>query len=71
MRVKHRFVLMTMAVRAGRHHVMQMVVMPIIMTMGMLMHHDFMRVIVLMGFHQVQHHARQHQQPAQAHQRAG
>ena len=71
MRVKHGFVLMDMAVRPCRHGLMQMVVMPIVMTMGMFMRHDFMRVIVLMGFHQMQHDARQHQQAAQAHQSAG
>ena len=71
MRVSQWFVLMCMAVRSLRHLVMLVVVMPVVMPMGMLMHHEFMDVFVRMGFHQMQHHADQHEQAAQAHQHAG
>ena len=71
MRVSQGFMLMRMAVRSLRHLVMQVVVVSIVMPVGMLMHHDFMGMVVRMGFYQVQHHASQHEQAAQAHQNAG
>ena len=67
MRVSQEFVLMRMAVRSFRHFVMRMVVVFIVMPVGMLIRHGFMRMVVRMGFHEVQHHASQHEQAAQAH----
>ena len=71
MRVSQGLVLMRMAVRSLRHIVMRVVVVSIVMPVGMLMRYGFMGVVVRMGFHQVQHHAGQHEQAAQAHQKAG
>ena len=71
MRVTQGFVLMRMAVRPFGHFDMHVVVVSVVMPVGMLMRHGFMAVAVRMGFHQVQHHAGQHEQAAQAHQKAG
>ena len=67
MRGSQGFVLMRMSVSSFGHFVMRMVVGSIVMPVGMLVRHDFMRMVVRMGFHEVQHHASQHEQAAQGH----
>ena len=57
-----------MAVRPRRHGVVQVVVMPIVMVVGMLVFCGRMHVFVAMAFHQVQNNATQHEEATYGHQ---
>ena len=57
-----------MAVWPRRHGVVQVVVMPIVMGVGMLMFCRCMHVFMAMAFHQMQYHATQHKEATYGHQ---
>ena len=52
---------MYVAVLAGRHRVVRMIVVPVVVAVRMFMLHRRMRVLVAVRFGQVQQHAGQHQ----------
>lgn len=60
-----------MAVVALWHGVVHVVVMPVVMSMGVLVLQGFVLVLVAMRLRQVKHHAGQHQPASQRHQAAG
>lgn len=60
-----RTMLMPMAVRAGRHGVMDVIVMTIVVPMCMFMLHLHVFMLVGVLFGQMQEHSRQHQDATQ------
>ena len=62
-----RLVVVPMAVRARRHGVVNMVVMPVVMLVCVLMVHRLVAVTMRMVFHQMQHHAQKHEQATACH----
>ena len=66
MRMPPRLVAMAMAVRAGRHRIMHMVVVAIVMQVRMFVLHHVVPMLVAVRLRQVQHHAGQHQRAAPA-----
>ena len=61
----------TVAVLANRHGVVQVLVVPVVVAVGVFVLQRFVLVRMAMGLRQVQHHAGQHQHAAQRHQPAG
>lgn len=60
MRMAHRFVHVSMAVRARRHHLVRVVMVPVVMPVRMLVFQRLVRVRMPMRFRQVQRHPQHH-----------
>ena len=69
-RVPHRLVPVTVAVRVSRHRVVVVQVVPVVVAVRVFVLQRLMHVFVAVRLRQVKHHAGQHQQPAQRHQPA-
>jgi len=67
MGMPQRLVQMGMAVSAGRHDLMGVVVVPVVMAVRVFMLEALVRMLVTMGLHQVQHHAEHHQRASGRH----
>lgn len=65
--VRLGLVTMPMAMQPCGHGGMVMGVMPIVMCVGMLVFQGFVSVFMAVGFHEMQTHARQHQESADTH----
>ena len=59
-----RLMAMSMAMRSYRHRIVLMRVVPIVMRVGMLMFELLVRMLVVMRFGKVDHHADEHQRTA-------
>ena len=67
----HRRVAVPMTVRASRHRLVRVQVMPVIMPMGVFMRDGLVGVAVFVRFGQVQQHAHCHQRAAPRHDPGG
>ena len=71
MRVRQRFVPMPVTVRTGRHQIMHMLMVPVVVAVRVLMFNRIVLMLVTVRLRQVQDHADEHQHAAHRHQRAG